>query len=172
MDKDIMEIVFGAEGVEIEREKFHVTSLQSASWCMAKASTAITKIANAQAMKNEAIGRIDAWFEEYTTEHNATIDSMKYFLEPWVVEQTQDQKSKSVKLPNGTAGFRTTPESIVIKDDKAMVDEAKKLDIPVQTKEYVTKTDIKKYIKDTGVVLENAFITPGSEKFYVKIKEE
>lgn len=172
MNDNLMETIFGIEDTEIEPEKFKVTNLQSASWCMAKASAAGGKVANAEAMRDEAIRRINIWFDDYTSEHNETIARMEEFLEPWVQEEIADQKSKSVKLPNGIVGFRTMPESIVIKDDKAMVEEAKKFDIPVQIKEYVTKTDIKKYIKDTGVVLENAFITPGSEKFYVKIKEE
>ncbi len=170
MDDKIMEIVFGAEGVEMEREKFHVTSLQSAAWCMAKASNAVAKIADAQAMKDEAIRRINAWFDDYTAEHNATVESMEFFLEPWVREEIKDKKSKSVKLPNGTAGYRTTPESVVITDEEKIVGEAKAAGVETHIKETVHKKDLKKHIMETGQVFDNAFLVPGSEKFYIKIK--
>ena len=104
-----MDVIFGAEGVEMEPEKFQVTSLQSASWCMAKASAAVNKIKQAEAMKAEAHYRIDKWFDEYTADPTKAIELMKEFLRPWVEEETADQKSKSVKLPNGVAGFRTSP---------------------------------------------------------------
>ncbi len=172
MDKDIMEIVFGAEGVEMEPEKFKVTNLQSASWCMAKASGAAGKIASADAMRNEARARIDAWFDEYTAPHVATIAAMEIFLEPWVREEVADTKKKSVNLPNGTAGFRDSGESVVIFDEEKMIAEAKRLDIEVHTVESVHKKDIKAYIKETGVVLENAKLVQGSEKFYIKVKGE
>jgi len=171
VDKTIEEIIFGAEGVEMEPEKFKVTSLQSASWCMAKASTAAGKIANAQAMHLEAISRINAWFDEYTAPHVATIAAMEMFLEPWVRDEVADTKSKSVKLPGGSAGFRASPDSVVIPDMDKMVAEAKTHGIDIQTKESVKKNDIKSYIKSQGVVLDNAFLVQGTEKFYVKVKE-
>ena len=172
MDKDIMEIVFGAEGVEMEPKKFKVTNLQSASWCMVKANTAADKIANETAMREAAVRRIDAWYDEYTASHVATIAAMEMFLEPWVREEVADTKKKSVNLPNGTAGFRDSGESVVIFDEEKMIAEAKKLDIEVHTVESVHKKDIKAYIKETGVVLENAKIVPGTEKFYIKVKGE
>lgn len=171
MDEKMMDLIFGAEGVEMEPEKFKVTSLQSASWCMSKASAAAGKIADAQAMVEEGRRRLDAWFDEYTAGHVATIAAMEMFLEPWVADEVADTKKKSVSLPNGTAGFRSSPESVVINDPEKIVAEAKMFGIPVQTKEYVNKTDIKKYIHEQGVVLDNAFLVPGTEKFYVKVKE-
>lgn len=172
MDKDIMEVVFGIEGTTMEPDKFKVTNLQSASWCMAKTNTAADKIANAEAMREEAIRRINTWFDEYTAPHAATIAAMEMFLEPWVREEIADQKSKSVKLPNGTAGFRSTPESVVITDEVKIVEEAKVAGIETHIKETVHKKDLKKHIMETGQVFDNAFLVPGSEKFYVKIKGE
>ena len=169
---NLAEIIFSAEGVEMEPEKFKVTNLQSASWCMARVSTATNKITNAEAMKDEAIRRINVWYEDYTAEHTATIETMQMFLEPWIRDEIADQKSKSVKLPNGTAGFKSTPVSVVIKDPKKIVEEAKMNDIPVQTREYVNKTDIKMHIQKTGQVLDNAFLVEKTEKFYIKIKGE
>ena len=44
--------------------------------------------------------------------------------------------------------------------------------IPVQVKKLVRKRDIKDYITSTGRVLDNAVLTPGTERFYVKIEGE
>ena len=154
----------------MEPESFKVTSLQSASWCMSKVSTAAGKIANAQAMRDEAINRINAWFDEYTAGHAATIAAMEEFLAPWVDKEIADQKSKSVKLPNGVAGYRSMPESVIITDEEAVIAEAKAAGIEVHIKESVHKKDLKEYMY-AGGKLDNAYILPGGEKFYVTVKE-
>lgn len=169
---NIIETIFGKELEETKKEDFQVDSLSKANWCATMADSAFNKILKAEQMKAEATAHIDKWFEDYTKEHTDTIDKMKELLAPWVSEEIADKKSKSVKLLNGVAGFRSSPESIKITDEKKMVEEAKEFGIEVHTKECVYKTDIKKYIKDTGHVLDNAVLIPGSEKFYLKQKEE
>lgn len=183
MNNDIMETIFGAEGAEVEPEKFKVTNLQSASWCMAKISTAVNKIANAEATRDEAIRRINVWYEEHTEDFNDTISTMEEYLAPWVdkeinTEQTADggfkfinPRKKSVKLPNGVAGYRSTPESVIITDEVKIIEEAKAVGIETHVKESVHKKDLKAYMY-TGKKLDNAYIIPGGEKFYVKIKGE
>ncbi len=169
---NIIETIFGKEIEETKKEDFRVDTLKKANWCATMADSAFKKILEAEQMKEEAMARIDEWFEDYTKEYKGTIDKMEELLDPWVWDEIKEKKSKSIKLLNGTAGFRSTPESIKIKDDKAIVEEAKMYGIPVQTKEYVNKTDIEKHIKETGQILDNACIVPGSEKFYLKMKEE
>ena len=167
---DIIEQIFGKEIEETKKEDFQVDTLKKANWCATMADSAFKKILEAEQMRAEAITFINDWYKDYAKEYVDTIDKMQELLEPWIWDEIKDKKSKSVKLLNGVAGFRKTPGSISLSD--GMVEEAQELDIPVQTKLHVNKTDVKKYIEKTGHIPDNATVIHPVEKFYLKTKEE
>lgn len=170
MDKDLFK-VFDDEAEEIVPEGFVVKDLQTADWCMTKMAIANTRIAEAERLRDAAIARVHEWFENYTAEYNKTLEKMEEFLRPFVAEHIKDTKSKTLKMINGKAGFRTTPEKIEIVNENELVEFAKKENIPVQIKESVHKKDIKEYIKKTGHIPGCVKVIPGSEKFYITTED-
>jgi len=167
MDRDLLRIFDDEEEQEIVPEGFQVKDLQAADWCMTKMTVANTRLSEAKALKNAAIEKINDWFINYSKDYVNTLDMMEGFLRPFVEERIQDTKSKTLKMINGKAGFRTTPEKIEIVNEDELVTFAKKENIPVQVKESVYKKNIKKYIESTGHIPKCINVIPGSEKFYV-----
>jgi phage host-nuclease inhibitor protein Gam len=84
-------------------------------------------------------------------------------------------KKRSRSLPSGTVGFRKRPPSVEIWDAEKAVRFAQERGIEVQTKEWVTKTDLRKYIETTGELPEGAAdgveYVEGGDVFYVTPKE-
>ena len=173
LGKDLIPILF--DGIEEEEEEsvvpegFLVKDLQSANWCVAKYAMAEERIKEAEEMKRAAIEHVNRWFERYTSDFQVTKMTMQDLLKPYIAEMIKDQKTKNMKLINGTAGFRKTPERVEVKDETQLIAFAKTNGIPVKIKESVSKTDVKTFIKKTGAIPEGVEFIEGSDKFYVKI---
>jgi len=167
MDMDLFKVYDDNVEQEIAPQGFEVKDLQSADWCMTKMAMANTRIAEAETLREAAIEKINTWFENYTHDYQNTLEKMEEFLRPFVEERIKDTKSKTLKMINGKASFRTMPEKIEILNEDELIEFAKKENIPVQVKESVYKTDVKKYIESTGRIPECVRIIPGSEKFYI-----
>lgn len=155
---------------EIAPEGFQVKDLKAANWCMTKMAIANTRIAEAQMLRKAFIEKVDIWYENYCHEYEDTLEKMEGFLRPFVGEHIKDSRSKTLKMVNGRAGFRTTPDKIEYLDEDKVVEFAETKNIPVQIKKSVKKNDIKSYIKETGEVPESVQVIPGVEKFYVTVE--
>ena len=103
------------------------------------------------------------------------LDGLDYMLKS-VAENTARQliaggKSKSLKTPYGTVGFRTKPMGLNVVDDAAVIlarAEGKLPDDVVKTKVEVSKSALNDHFKASGEVPPGCEVIEASETFYVK----
>lgn len=69
---------------------------------------------------NEYAERVNAWKESMLKENSYNIERWTSWLRPWAEEQLKDSKKKSVKLIEGTLGFRKADKYEY--DDKKLVE--------------------------------------------------
>lgn len=148
---------------------FAVKDLATADWAVGKAKFATTAIAERKAYAEFMKRKIDGWLEGEIKKYDNTIAQMSILLEPWVKEKLEGQKDRSIKLPAGKAGFRKTPDKIEM-DQEGFVPQARELGIPIQVREYVNKTDVKKYLQSSGHVPDGVVVIPGHDKFYLEVE--
>ena len=80
-------------------------------------------------------------------------------------------KTKNVKTPWGTAGFRSRPASVTISDPETLVEQAQlapELRCLVRTKVEPSKSAINEYFKTTGAIPPGCEVIPAGETFYVR----
>lgn len=80
---------------------------------------------------------------------------------------------KSVTLPHGTLGYKASPATVKIVDQKAVVAWATQAGVPVQQKlvESVLASDVKAHWHATGEIPDGCEQIDASESFYVKPRE-
>lgn len=172
---EIMKDIFGVtETVEdAAPEGFSVKDIQTANWCMRKYKDAQDKIKEADQARKEIIERVKAWLEDYCREYFDTMAKMEELLKPWIEKELETSRKRSIPLIHGKAGFRKGRDSIDIHNMDALVEYAKKNDIPVKTVESVLKKDLLAKIKETGQVPDPkiAFMVEAKDNFYIDIEE-
>ena len=83
----------------------------------------------------------------------------------------QCQKTKSVKLPWGTVGFRTSQANVEVEDEEALQAAAlanEAMADVVKMEWRVSKSGLNAYVKATGDVPAGCKFWPASEKFFVR----
>lgn len=79
---------------------------------------------------------------------------------------------KSIKLPHGSLGYRSSKESVAITDKEVALAFAKANGIEVKVTEAVNKTPLLDYVKATGEIPDPDVcgfeLVPGSDDFFVK----
>ena len=156
----------------MEKQAFRVTELASAAWCMRKAREAQEAMARNNDYAQAMAAKYREWADKENERHAATIERMRGYLEPWVREQTTG-KRRSVSLPDGTAGFRRTPQRIEYRDETAVVVWAEgKAPEKVVVKKTLPKAAAKELIEATGEVPECVDLIEGEDRFYMEAKEE
>jgi hypothetical protein len=151
-----------------EKDSFQVDTLDKANWAITKAFDAEHYIEHIKRRAEVMRQRLDKWVEKATKEAEETVDRMQKHLEPYVSLELQKKKSRSIKLLNGTAGFRSS-EKISIPDGKEKnVLEKLKADHPeaVRIKEEIDKKALAKLIKD-GEDIPNVSLQK-YDRFYIK----
>lgn len=156
-----------------EKTPFEVTDLSAADWALAKAKQAQLSIDQRKQMARAYIDKINAWLADANKSDYATMEFMAGALNPWVKQETQQTKKKSIKLVSGTVGFRKAPASIDIEDEEQAMTFCKdRIPQAVKTKEYLLKSEIKKHVEKTGELPDGVRFRSGEEKFYLDVKEK
>jgi hypothetical protein len=81
------------------------------------------------------------------------------------------KKTKSIKTPWGTAGFRAYPKRIELVDEEALIKQAqdeKGMDHLIQTDPRPNKEAINKHFAETGELPAGCELIPPGDRFYVK----
>ena len=148
------------------------------------------KTEEAAEMKKEPlkeINRVDEWLKKETTKAQQNIDSLSARLMPFVAEQIEGKKKRSITLPSGRAGFTKGTTTFYYGNDQASKDNQQLLEYLIDNNytEYV-KTEIlesvdwaslKKSLKvtdegnvvisDTGELVELMYAEQAPDKFSV-----
>ena len=197
-DKKALEM-FDFDGDDEPEEKpeytgFIVDSLSKADWAIKKIVAAQESIRikteEAKEMKKEPleeINRVNEWLKKETEKAQQDIDSLSAMLMPFVAEQIEGKKKRSITLPSGRAGFTkgTTVffygNTEASKDNQSLleylVDNAYTEYVKTEILETVDWANLKKTLKvtdegmvvisDTGEVVDMMYVEQKPDKFSV-----
>jgi hypothetical protein len=145
-------------------ESFHVRDEPSANWV-------VRKIIEERAYRQ----RVQQWFDAETRRSQGREQFLMLRfgseLEQWTKQQLQKRsgKGRSIHLPAGTLGFRTTPAKLVVADEPKLVAWCRRhLPSAVKVVERVLKSEVHDHLKTTGEVPEGAEISGGEDRFFVR----
>lgn len=165
------DILFEDEKDVMEKEDFAVTDMDTANWAFKMYADSHYKVETLKAKVKEWKRRLDDWLKSATAEYDKTMEVMQYHLEPYVRESLNGGKKKSIPFLGGKAGFRTTPQTVNITDEAALIEWAEK-NAPEAVKKTISKSAIAPYVK--GGIVPGAELVDGEERFYItpdKVKE-
>ena len=78
-------------------------------------------------------------------------------------------KRRSIHLPAGVLGYRTTPAKLIVADEHKLIEWCRRnLPSAVKIVERVLKTEVHSHIKTTGEVPDGAEISGGEDRFFVR----
>ena len=175
--------------LEPEPQQFIVDNFSKAEWAARKIVEQQANIQNkteeARKMKEDYAAIVDEWLKSETEDAQKDIDSLQAKLIPFVSEQIEGKKKKSIKLPSATAGFKKSGAKFTIGGEKVdgkseqLLEIVKKhnLDEYIITKEYVDWYKLKKtlnvvsdgvVVSQDGEILQNIEAEPETDVFYVK----
>lgn len=170
-----------------EKERFTVTDMASAEWCMEKIAEKRRKIQELNEAHDEMIDRYTRWWDKETGKLEEEIRHLESLLQPWAEKELEGQKKRSVNLPSGRVGFRKGMDTwsingtLITNMHKEMTAWARKY-CPAcynaKTIESVNWEKVKKglkkgrdgyYYEPTGVLLpDGVTCTEGKDRFYAK----
>lgn len=165
------DILFDEEKGVAEKEDFAVKDMDTANWAFKVYADSHYKVEALKTKVKEWKRRLDDWLKSTAAEYEKSMEVMQYHLEPYVKESLAGGKKKSLSFLGGKAGFRTTPQTVTITDEAALIEWAEK-NAPEAVKKTISKTAIAPYVK--GGIVPGAELVDGEERFYItpdKVKE-
>lgn len=173
-------------GVE-EVQRFTVTDNDTADWAIRKIVGYQDKIKEARELVEKRIMQYNKWLDDTTKENERQIAFFEGLLLPFAEKQLQGSKKKSIKLPNGTIGFRKSGANF-FRDEQPVTGKDEKLTkfVKENAPDYlvVTETtawgDFKKtlQVSDGKAITADGEVLPGivaqdaENVFYVKGAEK
>lgn len=149
------------------KERFHIKDDGQANWAVRKIAQARRQLAEAEALAQSEIDRIQQWLqgqkrEAERTEGFFTALLWEYFLPKFAT----DPRRKTIKLPSGTLQVRQLPPEFK-RDDAALLKWLKEHEMMefVETKEMPRWADLKSQVQVSGrhVVTQGGEIVEGVE---------
>ena len=163
--------------VDKQSGKFEVKDNSSADWCIRKIAKCESKIIEIQKFVAEEKAKLDTYLMTMVEEQENRKASFEMLLRPYAEKQLEGSKLRSIKLPNGTVGFRKAQPSVERDDTKLLQFAKSSLPEFVKVKESVDWSGMKKelilsgdtYVTKDGEVVDGVKVTPaGPDNFYVK----
>ncbi len=151
---------FAAQLLPQEKLGFEIVDAQDASWV-------VRKIVEARARQE----RIKEWAAR---EAKAARREEEFFLrrfgpslETWMSENANGKKT--LRLPDGSLGFRKKRISLQIEDRELLLDWCRRnLPDAVKVEEDVLKTPLNEHLRETGEVPPGCDLNAGGDEFYIR----
>lgn len=162
--------IYTGEIEEVEaKERFKITSLESANWALRKLAAISLKENEIRELMDKEIKRIEEWAKH---ELNKLNDSTNFFegllTEYYIKEKEIDPKFK-VSTPYGKITARKQQDKWIYNDEIVLESlKKRKLDKFIRIKEEVNKSDLKKEVE----ILENACVQDGQVLGQVKLLDD
>jgi hypothetical protein len=145
-------------------ERFSIRDQATASWLVRKVNEA-----------RQYRDRVKIWaaaeIRRAEREEQFFISRWGAELEGWARQQIAGQhRSKSLRLPAGTVGFRSEPPKVTLLDEPAVIAWCEKhLRVALRVQTTVLKSEILSHLKQTGEQPPGAEVDPGGQqRFYIK----
>ena len=153
-----------------EKPPFKITGVETADWALGKLAYYQRRMAENVELYETKMMHLDEWRERVNKPLQASAEYFENLLLLWHIEMFQaDKKRKSIPLPNGTLSSTQCNDKAVIVDEAAFLASAPPELIKEETtRKPVSKTDILKYITETGESIPGVKVEPGLRQFKVK----
>ena len=146
-------------------ERFAITDEQTANWLVKKVVAA-----------REYAERVKKWADQEIRRAEREERTLMYLfgrqLEKWAGDEIQklNGKRKSLALPGGTVGFRTSNTCLQIDDERAVLSWAKEnCPTAVTVMEKLSRSVLTEYFEKTGEIPDGgAHVAPAAEKFFIR----
>lgn len=168
-------------GIEIDNEKFAITSDEQANFFLRRLEEVRSEQDKINLTCNNEIERFTKKVNTFRTKELISLENTeKYFislLETYAKKQLEGSKKKSIKLPFGTMSFKKGQRKMVYEDDVLMnFIKSNSLNDFIRIKEEINKSELKKAIKLEedgsvtlhGTIVEGATSLPAEETFSIK----
>ena len=151
----------------VTSQSFVIQDESGASWAVGKM---LTLKANVKRVKEQAAAMVKDYENDLRRLEFVVLQS----LGTWSQQAIADKggKKKSIKLLEGTVGFRAKKEVLKVEDDGVLLEWCKKhlpdaIEI-VPAIEKLKKKEINEYFDMTGEIPDGTFVEDASETFYYK----
>jgi phage host-nuclease inhibitor protein Gam len=152
-----------------ERGPFEVHDYGAANWCLRKIERIEGRCAARAAAVEAECRRLREWAERENARERESADFLAAKLEPWARGELDGQRRRSIGLPDGTVGFRSTPGRVEVTDEAAALAYCEaNLPEAVKVKKSISKSEIAEKFKKTGELPVGCEWAAGEERFYVK----
>lgn len=170
MNETLYELLDELDGDDKElTPSFAVKDIASADWTLRKILAAQHRMEEREITAEAVRAKLDKWLAEANKPDLATIEFMQGKLEPYVADSLRGEKRRSVRLPSGTVGFRSSPEHVeVLEEEKALAWCKANLPAAVKVRESLLLTPIKDSVKAGGALPDGVKLAGGETRFYVK----
>ena len=143
-----------------DKQQFVIRDASDASWV-------VRKIVEARARQQRIKDWAQAELQSAQREEKFFLERFGDELEAWTAENNNGKKT--LRLPDGTLGFRHKRAVIQIQDEDRVLDWCRDhLPEAVKVSESVLKTPLNEHLKETGELPPGCDLDNGGDEFYVK----
>lgn len=161
IDQELATVEAGVE----EKEAFQVQDMNSAQWAFEQYARAHYTLEQLAEMVKARKKRLDEWLADQAEYYTQTMDRMEDLLKPYISQAVAaDKKKKSVDFLGGKAGYRSTPQSVLITNEEKVLAWCEE-HAPEAIKKTVRKKELTPYVK--GGIVPGAELVDGTPRFYV-----
>lgn len=151
---------------EVDKKTWSVTDIESADFAVGKVLQAQSRMAERKAIADKLHDEIDRRFEKANKDDHDTIEFMTGCLRPWVQQEIQTLKGRTVTLLAGKAGLHRTPDRVEIDDEEALIKWAEE-NAPelLRVKKSIDKKKLKTLMNERDVP--HTMVIPGMDKLRI-----
>lgn len=173
------------EGEEAVDEKFRVTDLHSADWCLEKIAEKEALISEVRDLATAKKQLIDRWEQKETERHQRSIQFFQFLLGQYLAEQREKDPKFKISTPMGLVSTRVQQPEWNIEDEDRVIEllEISGQSAFIRVKKELKKGDIKKtceirngvpvLVTETDeVILQGIKVEERPPKLTVKINED
>jgi hypothetical protein len=143
-------------------ESFAIEDASSANWL-------VRKIVEARAYAKHVKAWADMEVRRAERDEQFFLQRFGHQLEAWAKGQIAKGRSKSVKLPAGTVGFRIEPPRLDITNEQRLIGWYRTtLPGAIRIETRVLKSVVKDHLEQTGECPDGVSIAGRGQKFYVR----
>lgn len=172
--RDHMDESLEPENLAREREGFRIDNDGAADWALRKLAVIEKRMADADALADEEIQRVQEWLAQKRDEYErdrAWFDEQLEDYHRRVLEE--DGKRKTIKLPAGTLHARKLPDNVEIADVDAFVAWARgEREDFIRTSYAVDKAALKQAVLKDGEAIDGVTKVDGETTFKVEVRND
>jgi hypothetical protein len=172
---EIDDVVFEEDGDVQSAQKpegFSVDDQEKATWAAHRMLQAESRIEERSRLAKEYKLKIDSWLDKANQSDEATIETMRFLLTPYLRSELAGRKRRrSIDLLGAKLGFRKLPERVEVIDSEAAISfcESNHPEAVIVKKE-LSRSELRS-IAQKGELIPGVVLDGGEDRLYVKAND-